>query len=154
MTMRCVRVLALAAALMCGCAVTGDDRRSGDTVTFTLQAEPRNAGQVGSALMGAQGDKTLLVLNITGVPPWVVRPVQVYTFIYAGSCARHDATTAYALNDIVQAGLFSNSGMIGPFTLKKTVPVAMDTLRYGDYAIVLRTSPADGNVDIFCGDMK
>jgi hypothetical protein len=152
--MRWVPGVALAIALTCGCAATADDRRSGNTVTFNLEAEPRNAGQVGSGFMMAQGDKTLLVLKITGVPPWVVRPVQVYTFVYAGSCAQHGATPAYALNEIVQAGLFSNTSFTGPFTLEKTVPVPMDTLRSGNYAVVLRTSPADGNVDIFCGEMK
>ena len=140
-------------ALICGCAATADDRRP-DTVTFILKAEPRNAGQVGMALMGAQGDNTLIILNISGVPPWVVRPVQLYTFIYGGSCANHGATPAYALNEIVQTGLYSNSRVSGPFTLEKTAPIAMEKLRAGDYAIILRTSPADGSVDIFCGEMK
>jgi len=104
--------------------------------------------------MGSQGDKTLIVLNISGVPPWVVRPVQLYTFIYTGSCAKHGATPAYALNAIVQANFSGNGGPSGPFTLEKTAPIAMDALRSGDYAIVVRTSPADGNVDIFCGNIK
>jgi len=104
--------------------------------------------------MGPQGDNTLIVLNITGVPPWVVRPVQLYTFVFAGSCASHGATPAYALNEIVQAQFFGNGRPSGPFTLEKTVPVPMDTLRSGNYAIVLRTTPADGNVDIFCGEIR
>ena len=40
------------------------------------------------------------------------------------------------------------------FTIAKVVPVPMATLRSDAYAIVLRTSPADGNWDIFCGDVK
>ena len=28
------------------------------------------------------------------------------------------------------------------------------TLRAGGYAIVVRTSPADGNLEIFCGDIR
>ena len=66
----------------------------------------------------------------------------------------HGATPAYALNEIVQAQFFGNGRPSGPFTLEKTVPVPMDTLRSGNYAIVLRTTPADGNLDIFCGEIR
>jgi hypothetical protein len=30
----------------------------------------------------------------------------------------------------------------------------MDTLRAGGYALVVRESPADGNQDIFCGNLS
>jgi hypothetical protein len=143
----------VAATLMCGCAETADNRRS-DTVSFMLQAGSRNAGETGRGFMTAQGDSTLINLTVTGVPPWVVRPIQLYTFVYAGSCAKRDATPAYALNDTVQVNAQNSVGVSGPFTIAKTLPVPLVTLRSGEYAIVLRTSPADGNWDIFCGDMK
>ena len=152
--MRTEPALALAVALTCACTGMPDRSRSDDSVTFTLQAGPRNAGQVGKALMGPQGDRTAITLTVTGVPPWVGRPVQLYTFVYAGSCAGHDPAPAYALNEVVQAGLFSNSGAFGPFTLVKLVPASMAALRSRPYALVVRTSPADGNVDIFCGEMN
>jgi hypothetical protein len=104
--------------------------------------------------MTAQGDRTLINLTISGVPPWVVRPIQLFTFVYAGTCAKHDARPAYALNDTVQVNAQSGIGLSGPFTLAKSLPVPMATLRSGEYAIVLRASPADGSWDIFCGDMK
>ena len=153
MVIRYLLASVIATAFTCGCAGTADDRRS-DTVSFMLQAGPRNAGETGRGFMTAQGDRTLINLTITGVPPWVVRPIQLFTFIYAGSCAKRDATPAYALNDTVQVNAQSGIGLSGPFTLAKTLPVRMATLRSGEYAIVLRTSPADGNWDIFCGDMK
>jgi hypothetical protein len=153
MVMRYWLASVIAAALTCGCAGTADDRRS-DTVSFMLQAGPRNAGESGRGFMTAQGDRTLINLTITSVPPWVVRPIQLFTFVYAGSCAKRDATPAYALNDTVHVNAQSDIGLSGPFTLAKTLPVPMATLRSGEYAIVLRTSPADGNWDIFCGDMK
>ncbi len=150
--MRCWLASVIAAALTCGCAGTAD-RRS-DTVSFTLQAGPRNAGESGKGFMTAQGDRTLINLTITGVPPWVARPIQLFTFVYAGSCAKRDAAPAYALNDTVRVNAQSSIGLSGPFTLAKTLPVPMAALRSGEYAIVLRTSPADGNWDIFCGEMK
>jgi hypothetical protein len=147
--------LALAATLAGGCAATTDNSRSGDVASFLLQAGPRNAGQTGRVSMVPMADdRTSVVLNVSGVPPFVSRPVQLYTFIYKGSCAAHAEPPAFALNDIVQAGLFSNSSVVGPFTLSKNVALPMGTLRSGGYAIVVRTSPADQNVDIFCGDMK
>ena len=143
----------IAAALTCGCAGPADNRRS-DTVSFMLQAGSRNAGETGRGFMTAQGDRTLINLTITGVPPWVARPIQLFTFVYAGSCAKRDATPAYALNDTVQVNAQNSIGVAGPYTIAKAVPMPMVTLRSGEYAIVLRTSPADGNWDIFCGDMK
>ena len=140
-------------ALTCGCAETADNRRS-DPVSFMLQAGPRNAGETGRGSMTAQGDRTVINLTITGVPPWVARPIQLFTFVYAGSCAKHGAAPAYALNDTVQVNSQTGIGLSGPFTLAKTLPVPIATLRSGEYAIVLRTGPADGNWDIFCGDMK
>lgn len=153
MVMRYRLASVIAAALTCGCAGTTENRRS-DTVSFLLQAGPRNAGETGRGFMTAQGDRTLINLTITGVPPWVVRPIQLYTFVYAGSCAKHDAAPTYTLNDIVQVNAQSGVGLSGPFTLAKTLPATMSTLRSGEYAIVLRTSPADGNWDIYCGEMK
>jgi hypothetical protein len=96
----------------------------------------------------------LINLTITGVPPWVARPIHLFTFVYAGSCAKRDATPAYALNGTVQVNSPNSVGVSGPFTIAKVLPVPMATLRSGGYAIVFRTSPADGNWDIFCGDMK
>jgi hypothetical protein len=143
----------IAAALSCGCAGTADNRRF-DTASFILQAGSRNAGETGRGFMTAQGDSTMINLTITGVPPWVARPIQLFTFVYAGSCAKRDATPAYALNDTVQMNGRNSVGVSGPFTIAKTVPAPIATLRSGEYAIVLRTSPADGSWDIFCGDMK
>ena len=153
MVMRYQLASVIATALSCGCAGTADNRPS-DTVSFMLQAGSSNAGETGRGFMTAQGDRTLINLTITGVPPSVVRPIQLFTFVYAGSCAKRDATRAYALNDTVQVNTQNSIGVSGPFTIAKAVPVPMVTLRSGEYAIVLRTSPADGNWDIFCGDMK
>ena len=146
--------LASAIALTSGCSGTTDNRQTDGTVSFILQAGPRNAGQTGRGFLTARGDLTLINLTITGVPPWVVRPIQLFTFVYAGSCAKRGPTPAYALNETVQVTQQSGASVSGPFTLAKSVPVSMGAILSGEYAIVLRTSPADSNVDIFCGDMK
>ena len=99
MVIRYLLTSVIAAALICGCVETADNRRS-DTVSFVLQAGPRNAGDTGRGFMTGQGDRTLINLTITGVPPWVARPIQLFTFVYAGSCAKRDGAPAYALNDM------------------------------------------------------
>jgi hypothetical protein len=151
--MRYWLVSIFAAASSCGCTGMADNRRV-DTVSFMLQAGSRNTGETGKGFMTAQGDKTVINLTITGVPPWVGRPIQLFTSVYAGSCARRNDTPAYALNDTVQVTAQNSAGASGPFTIAKTVPVPMSTFRSGDHAIVLRTSPADGDWDLFCGNMK
>jgi hypothetical protein len=130
MVMRYWLASVIAAALTCGCAGTTDDSAS-DTVSFMLQAGSRNAGETGRGFMTAQGDRTLINLTITGVPPGVVRPIQLFTFVYAGSCAGRDATPAYALNDTVQVNAQNSVGVSGPFTIAKVVPMPMATLRAG-----------------------
>ena len=40
------------------------------------------------------------------------------------------------------------------WTISRAAPVAMSVLLTGEYSILVRTAPSDGNVDIFCGDIK
>jgi len=119
-----------------------------------MQATQRNAGEVGQAVVAAQGNETAMMVTVSGVPPWVGRPVRLYTFVYKGSCVKHDATPAYALNDVTQPSLANLGGASGPFTLHKTVPLSMDDLRSTDYALVVRASPVDGSDDLFCGELN
>lgn len=145
--------LAIAVAATFGCAavdVPGSDK----TFTFALQAARRNAGETGQAAMTSLEDKTALVLTISGVPPWVGRPVRLYTFVYRGSCAHHDEKPAFSLNESTQPYTPGRPAVAGPFTLSKTVPLPMAALRSGGYAVVVRASPVDGGDDLFCGDIR
>jgi hypothetical protein len=145
--------LALAAilALIGACATTADGPRTDQVASIRLHAGQRNVGESGTALMTSQGNGTSITL-IVGVPSWVVRPVQLYVYIYAGSCLSHDAKPAHALNDVVQAAVFGASPATGPYTLKKFAPLPMASLRAGAYALVVRASPADGDVELYCGE--
>ena len=67
---------------------------------------------------------------------------------------RHDEKPAYSLNENVQAQAPGGPAVGGPFTMFKTVPLPLATLRSGNYAIIVRASPADGGDDLFCGDTK
>jgi hypothetical protein len=95
---------------------------------------------------------------VSGVPPQVsTRPVHLYTFIYDGVCGKLGPDPAYSLLERVLASSPSSAGMVplaGPFTVSNTAPLPMQKLRDGNYAIVVKTSPADGNREIFCGNVR
>jgi hypothetical protein len=146
----------IAAVLVAACAATST-APSRDFATIVLQATPRNAGQIGRAFLMPEDDGARVQIEVSGVPPQVsTRPVHLYTFIYEGSCGKLSAQPAYALLDRVLAQSPASSGIVpagGPFTVSNTAPLSLDKLRGGTYAIVVKTSPADGDVEIFCGNV-
>ena len=125
----------------------GDDR----LISVPLAAAPRNAGQLGQATLAAAGDETAISFFIGGVPAGTTRPLHLYTFIYAGSCRSLGAWPAYEMNQTVTTNPVARRR---GWTLSRRAPVALSALRAGGYAIVVRTSPADGNLEIFCGDIR
>lgn len=128
-----------------------------DVATVTLQATPRNAGEIGRAFLMADGEGTRVQIEVSGVPPQLAsRPVHLYTFIYDGRCDRRGDKPAYALLERVLAGSPRSSAIVpagGPFTVSNTAPLPFERMRSGPYAIAVRTAPADGDVEIFCGNV-
>lgn len=132
-----------------------------DFVSIPLVATRNNAGQVGKATLVPQGDKTVVTVVLSGVPPYTGRPIHFYTYIYDGTCDNRNKTPRYALTDRVLAdGLMAEQGLRpeplgafhGPVQLSQSIPAVFQTLRATRYAISVRTSPADGDMEIFCGD--
>jgi hypothetical protein len=123
-----------------------------------LSASRINAGQTGRAALVPQGERTQVTVTVTGVPPEIVsRPVHLYTFIDEGACGDAGAKTAWALTDRVLAqspGSTAIAPVGGPFTITNVAPVPLETLRTGRYTIRIMTSPADGNREIFCGNVR
>jgi len=120
-------------------------------VNIRLNATKQNTGQIAQASLAAQGEVTAMSFFIGGVPQWVTRPVRLYTFVYPGRCGRLGPAPAYAMNQtLVTQPVARRRG----WRLAKSVPVALDELRAGGYALVVRTTPANGGVDIFCGDIS
>ena len=89
-------------------------------------------------------------MYLSGVPGEAALPAHLYTFIYAGSCANPGERPAYALNERL---LYPDPGQHSNWVMRKSVPVALDTLRSADYVLVVRTDPADGDSTIFCGQI-
>jgi len=148
------------AGLLAGCA--GADPKSADagaaeSISVPLTASRANTGEIGRAMLTPRRDETDVRVEVSGVPDHSARPVHLYTYIYEGSCGALNPTPAYTLNDRVLAESFSVFAMAAsagpPFKVSNTAPVPLATLQSRPHAIVVRSAPADGNLDIFCGDI-
>ena len=141
--------LVVALALV-GCA----DRMQDGVISVPLIATSRNAGETGRAFLVPRGTETGVVVEVSGVSPQITsRPVHLYTFLYDGRCDGLPPKPAHALTDRVLAQSGRTAGAApasGPFTVSNTVAMSLETLRRARYAIVIRTSPAEGNVELFC----
>jgi len=42
---------------------------------------------------------------------------------------------------------------VAGWTFSRSAPIALPELLAGQYSIVLRSAPEDGNLDLFCGDI-
>jgi hypothetical protein len=114
-----------------------------------LNASLRNQGETAWAVFAPNGEKTSMVLTLSGVPDYLVRPVRLYTYIYRGSCGQGQVSPAFELNQVVVPIRQSAPR----FMLNKSLPLPIARLRSGDYSVVVRSSPVDGNIDLFCGDI-
>ena len=148
---KCLVLILVAVGLSGGTSPAGNVEGAGEGLDIRLTATRRNAGEMARATLMPRGDETSISLFVSGVPSGVTRPVHLYTYIYPGTCANPGESPAYELNQTVNTYRHFRGDA---WRLSKAAPVALATLRAGDYAIVLRTSPADGNVDIFCGDIR
>jgi hypothetical protein len=145
-----------------GCAGVGDGDADAAAkprnLYIRLAASRINAGEIGSAILVPQGDRTDVTIEVSGVAQGATRPVHLYTFIYAGDCAHLAPTPAYALNDRVLADSPAAANRMTaaspPFRVSNSAPASLDTLRRTPHAIQVRTAPADGNMAIFCGEIK
>jgi len=143
----------LASSLLSGCATSPDIRRD-DSVNIALSAARINAGEIGRAILVPLGDRTQVTIIVSGVPVELAsRPVHLYTFIYQGTCANLAESPAYALNERVLTQS-TTSTVGGPLTITNVAPVAIHLLQRQPHAIRVMTSPADGNREIFCGDIR
>ncbi|CAG9166133.1 hypothetical protein [Cupriavidus pinatubonensis] len=137
------------------CCLTGyatAGSRDENVVLVPLRATSANTGHIAQAALTPNGNgHTGISLFIGGVPETVTVPVHLYTYIYPGTCAALGERPAYEMNQtVIQNG---NLGSGVP-AFEKRVAVPLEQLRAGGYALVVRTAPADGFVNIFCGDIR
>ncbi|MNZ89932.1 hypothetical protein D3C78_1088760 [compost metagenome] len=144
-------VLMVAVAASQSYGMPPDKGRECRVVDIELKATPLNADEIGRASLVAEGKRTGVVFFISGTPSGVTLPLHLYTFIYPGSCAALGAQPVYEMNQVVLADRVGS--LAAGWRMSKRVAVPLEQLRAGDYSIVMRTSPADGYRDIFCGEI-
>ena len=132
--------------LLIGCVGAAGDK---EVLTVRLKAGPQNGAAIAQASLVSRGDATDITYQIGGEPVGVSRPLQLYTYIYSGTCGQLSAEPAYSMNSTTQA-FPTESG----WRLSKEVPVALSDLQSAPHALVVRSSPTDGNLDLFCGDIR
>lgn len=145
--------LTIVAVSSMGCGTTGESRDS-RVVNVKLDATRYNAGEIAQATLVAQGGETGINLFLSDVPDGVALPPHLYTYIYPGACHDLGAEPAYEMNRTVLPLDYMSGTSSAGMRLSKRAPVALDTLQGGDYSLVVRTSPADGNQNIFCGSLR
>ncbi|AXM94478.1 hypothetical protein ACU5P1_10450 [Pseudomonas plecoglossicida] len=136
-------VLVMASTL--GCATSANH-----AVTVDLEATRQNAGQIANVTLSSQGTQTGLTFFIGGVPNGTTLPLRLYTFINKGSC-QQPGPMAYALNDRVDT---ERMARVRTWRYSRTANITMSALYAHTHSIVVRTTPADGSIDIFCGNIN
>jgi hypothetical protein len=137
------------AALLVAASLFGCTTSSNQSVNVTLVATRQNMGQIGNVVLSEWDKQTGLSFFISGAPSGVVLPLRLYSFINKGSC-QQPGPVAYAMNDRVN----TERQPIRGWAFSRSAPVPLQTLLAGEYSIVVRTAATDGNVDIFCGEIK
>ena len=139
----------LLGGMLSGC--TSQHQGGADSAAVQLVATSHNAGRIGQATLSARGEQTDLSAFVSGVPFGITLPPRLAVYIYPGTCAQPGANPAYALNRTLTT---SRLGAVDGWRLSRSANVTLATLRTTPHALVLRTAPADGALDIFCGDIN
>ena len=147
--MKIVSSLALVLAFggLCGCSTVPDNQVS----NVPLNGTAINAGSIGRPIMMPNGHDTVFWFALSGESMGSALPGRLMAYIYPGSCENLGAKPAYDMNDGPNARFYSAASHQ---YFWKSAPVAVETLRAGGYALVVRESPADGHQAIFCGNLS
>jgi len=145
-------VILLAHGALPGCVSSPNGERA-DAVNVALKASPINAGETGRAILVPLGERTQVTIIVSGVPVQLAsRPVHLYTFVYEGVCENFSAQPSYLLTERVLAQPAA-SAVNGALNITNVAPVAVAKLQREPHVIRIRTSPFDGDREIFCGEI-
>jgi hypothetical protein len=157
--MRPRQVLIATAIVLAGCAhdPTSTDKTAGShTVTLVaLTGTGEAAGQVGQAAFVGHHGGTDVTITVSGVPTGFTRPVHLYAYLYEGACGRLATQPEYTLTARVQAEPSAASGGPGgPYTVRNRLAVPLATLQTTPHAVLVKSAPADRDLNLFCGDIR
>ena len=106
------------------------------SVTIALH-EQNGSGENGKAVLTAEGAKTKVVINVEHAPAGVAQPAH----IHEGTCSNLDPKPAWKLKP-VKGGKSTT-----------VVPVALEKLLHGKYAINVHKSVKEIKDYVSCGDI-
>lgn len=137
--------LVVAAGAISGCASRNE------IVDVPLNATPQNAEHIARATLSPVGDQTSIWLTVGGVPHDMAVSSRLDTAIYAGSCRQLGTQPAYRTR---QANSVDYPSLAPRTQHWAQAPVALSDLTKGSYALLVRSSPADGSRPLFCGNIS
>lgn len=129
-------------------SLSGCTRSSTQSVTLPLKATRQNAGQIANTTLTAVDNESNFNFYISGVPTGTTMPLRIYTFVNRGNC-QQPGPVVYEMNDRITTQRTAQAG----WTFERVAPVSVSDLLSGKYSVVVRTTPEDGSVDLFCGDI-
>jgi len=135
-------------ALLVTASLLGCTSSSNQTISVPLKATQKNAGQIANATLNAVDGETNFDFYLSGVPDGTILPLRIFTFVNKGSC-QQPGPVAYDMNDRITTQRATEAG----WTFYRSAPIPLPDLLSGKYSILVRTTPEDGSVDIFCGDV-
>jgi hypothetical protein len=131
------------AAVLAGCA--GGPTPPPLSTSVILYGVAPNTAHARAHLID-RGSTTDELLDVSRTPAFASLPAHYYSYVIQGSCA-NPGPTAYRAADRVLGG----SGFP---TVRNSFPVGLNQLSAVPSALVVRSSPADGDMLLFCGDLR
>ena len=123
-------------------------------VTLPLRASPAVANGIGQVTLAESKDGTYISVTVSRVPQWVTRPLHLYTYLYGGSCGVLSPQPERALTKRVLASTPGVRPVLrGPYSVGNTIDTSLQELRSAPRAILVRSGPADGGMDLYCGNI-
>ena len=137
--------LVVIAGTLSGCASRSE------IVDVPLEATAQNPEHIARATLSPVGNQTSIQRTLGGVPHDLALPSRIDTALYAGNCQHLAAQPVYRTRHVNNVDYPS----MAPRTRYwAQAPVALTELAKGDYALLVRSSPADGSRPLFCGNIS
>ncbi|MCY1175948.1 hypothetical protein D9M73_162060 [compost metagenome] len=146
--MNVVSSLALVAAVgwLAGCSTIPDSQ----IANVPLNATQENAGHIAQATVIPGSGETQFWVYVAGVPQGSSLPGRLTSYLYTGSCQSLGATPAYDMNQGPNGRFYTYQSSQ---YFWKSAPISTEALRAGKYVLVVRENSADGNQNIYCGNL-
>lgn len=155
--MKRMNILTVAVFFVITTAIAGladeSKKKNADTLerlTIKLRSTQWNGGAIGNATFLTADENSRVTIFMGGISRSVRRPIRIHTSIYPGSCDDLSETPAYELNDIKTTEKIGGNN----WKARRKIPASLSILLENDHALVIRSSPPDGNRDLFCGDIR